>query len=163
VSEEHEAIHAIEQATVETIDGEPVAVVLARSPRRWPVDLQPTLFRVVLTAILLGLAANVLLWWVVPGDDTFAKVISVASGVAFIAILVTAVVDSPWTVQWRGEALLLSMAVWVANIIEFATQPHIPADSRMRQCGFYASEAILALGVYLAVQSAERRARRDSH
>jgi hypothetical protein len=157
ITTEHEVI--TEQATVETIDGEPISVVLARDPKRWPVDLQPTLYRVTVTAILLGLAANTLLWWIVPGDDTFAKIISISSAVALVAILVTSLSSAPWTMRWRAEALLLAFFVWVANIIEFGTQDHIALDSRARQCGLYGAEAVLVLGTYLAVISAERRAR----
>lgn len=116
---------------------------------------QPTLYRVAVGVLALASAANVMLIALTPDDDMFANVVGVASAVVAVVLI------SSWLlrglVRWREEALLLSLVVWVANLIEFAAQDGARWETQVRQCGFYAAFAGLALGTYLA-QRLERQA-----
>jgi hypothetical protein len=116
------------------------------------VNVQPTLYRVAVTSLVIALAANVLLWWVSSADDWFADIIAVASGLAALIIVLAAGV--PTLVRWREEALLLAFAIWTANLIEFATEDGVRWETQWRQCGFYAAFAVVALGTYLAQRDA---------
>lgn len=107
---------------------------------------RPSLWRVVIFALVVGLAVNTLLWAITFDTDWFAKTISVASGACAFLILVA----------WRfrpallDELLIIAFAIWVANIIEFATSEGPRWESQVRQCGLYAAEALLALGAFVA-------------
>lgn len=117
---------------------------------RGPVtpDLQPSLYRVAVTALIIAGLANILLWRLSGTDDWFANVVAVASGLAAVALIASAVL--PGMSRWREEALLLTFAVWSANVIEFAFETDARWESRVRQCGMYAGFAVLALGTYIA-------------
>lgn len=106
----------------------------------------PSLWRVVVWAILFGLVANVFLWWIVSPDDEFARIIAVASGITAALLLVAWFTRS----RWVDEILLIAFAVWVANATEFALQDGPQWETQVRQCGLYVSEALLALGAYVA-------------
>ena len=88
--------------------------------RMTAVDLHPSLYRVAGAVLVIAAAANVALFWITADDDVFANVVAIASGVVVLVLLVSAGV--PAAHRWREEACLLALAVWVANIIEFATQ-----------------------------------------
>jgi len=111
------------------------------------VDLRPSLYRVGITALIIAAAANILLWRVTRGDDTFASIIAVTSGVVAVGLIVT---SGGVLVQWRQETLLLAFSMWTANAVEFWLQNGPSWESRLRQCGFYAAFAVLALGTWLA-------------
>lgn len=108
----------------------------------------PSLYRVAVGVLALAAAANVLLWSITAPDDWFANIVAIASAVVVVALLTSAFV--PALARLREEALLLALMVWVANLIEFATQDDVRWESRLRLCGFYAAFAGLALGTYLA-------------
>lgn len=108
----------------------------------------PSLWRVVGIGLTIALLANVLLYRLVIKDDAFANVIAIASGVA-AAILIVARFIAP---RYMGEGFLISMAVWIANLIEFATEDAARWESQVRQCGFYGAFALLSLGAYLATR-----------
>lgn len=117
---------------------------------RFDIDLRPSLYRVAITSLVIALAANVLLWRVIRGDDTFATVIAFASGIAALLIALTAIV--PQLIRWREEALLLAFAVWSANTLEFWLEDGPIWETKARQGGFYLANAVLALGTYLATR-----------
>lgn len=114
------------------------------------MDLQPSLYRVAVTALILATAGNVLLWRVSRVDDWFANIIAVASGVAAAVLIASALI--PAMARWREEALLLTFAMWSANFLEFVTETNASWESRARNCSFYASYAVLALGCFLVVR-----------
>lgn len=109
----------------------------------------PSLWRVVVLALVVTLAANTLLWSLVRGDDTFARIIAVASAVAAAGLVVHRFVYP----ALMGEALLLSFAVWVANTLEYALEDVARWQSQVRQCAFYAALALLSLGAYIATRT----------
>jgi hypothetical protein len=113
-------------------------------------DLQPTPYRVTVTTLIIAAAADVLLWKVSGVEDTFANIIAVASGLCAVVLLASAVLTR--YVRWREEALLLSFAVWIANLIEVELQEGIPLESKFRQGGFYLAFAVLSLGSYLVAR-----------
>lgn len=113
---------------------------------------QPSLYRVAVGVLALASIGNTMLIRLVRGDDTFALIIGIASGVVAAVLILSALV--PALIRWREEALLLSMSVWLANLIEFALED-ARWESQVRQCSFYAAFAGLALGTYLA-QRTER-------
>lgn len=115
--------------------------------------MKPSLGRVLIYGLALALVANVFLWWVSNTDDWFAGVVAVASGVTAVALVASFHLRPKWT----GEALLAAFGVWTANLIEFATEDHVYWASRLRQCGFYASFALMALGAYVATREARER------
>lgn len=123
---------------------------------RFDVDLKPSLYRVAIASLVIALTTNTLLWKLVRGDDTFAKIIGVASGVTALLIVLAAVV--PVMVRWREEALIIAFAVWSANVLEFWLEDGPTWYSKTRQGGFYLANAVLALGTYLA----QRIEREDS-
>lgn len=108
----------------------------------------PSLWRIVGIAMTIALFGNVLLWRITRGDDTFAEVIAVASGVAAVGLILARFVAQ----RFMGEAFLLSFAIWVANGIEFATQDGPSWESHVRQCSFYLAFALLSLGAYVATR-----------
>lgn len=112
-------------------------------------DYAPNLYRVAATTLVIALAGNVLLWWITADDDTFANIVAVASGVAAGLLVITAATQ---LARWRDDAMLVAVAVWVANLIEFATETGVPAESRARGCCFYAAFAVLALGTHVALR-----------
>jgi hypothetical protein len=112
------------------------------------VDLRPSLYRVAVTALVVALFANILLWRVSSDDDAFANIIAAACGVAAALILVANVL--PQLVRWREEGLLISFGLWVANALEFFFESAASWESRARQGGFYVAFAVLSLGTYLA-------------
>lgn len=112
-------------------------------------DYAPNLYRVAATTLVLALAGNVLLAKISRGDDTFATVVAIASGVAAGVLILTAATQ---LARWRDDAMLVAVAVWVANLIEFATETGVSAESRARQCCFYAAFAVLALGTHVALR-----------
>lgn len=111
--------------------------------------LHPSLWRVVIFAMILGLSANFLLWWVANEDDAFAKIISVASLITAV-LLAVAWLRFP---KYIGNVLLIVFAIWIANTIEFLTVEGPPIESKLRQSGLYVSEALLALGAYVATRA----------
>lgn len=106
----------------------------------------PSLWRVVIFAIVVALAVNTLLWLIVEDDDAFAKIIAVASGVTALGLLVA------WYrfPKLLDNLLVVGFMVWTANAIEFALVDGLPWENYWRQCGLYASEALLCLGAYVA-------------
>lgn len=102
-------------------------------------------------ALVAALAGNTLLWPIVGNDsgdeDVFARIVAVASGVAAVALIVTHYL--PRARQWIGESLLLAVAVWTANLIEFALEDQARWESRVRGCGFYAAFALISVAMYL--------------
>lgn len=112
------------------------------------MDLHPSLYRVAVTALVIAAAANVALFWLTADDDWFANVIAAASGLVAVVLLISA--GLPAAYRWREEACLLALAVWVANIIELATQDGPSLETKLRNCGFYLAFATLAAGVYIA-------------
>lgn len=106
----------------------------------------PSLWRVVIFAIVVGLAVNTLLWPITTDTNWFAKTISIASGACAFLILVA------WRFRpsFLDELLVIAFGIWVANIIEFATANGPRWESQVRQCGLYAAEALLALGAFVA-------------
>lgn len=124
------------------------------------MTLTPNLYRVTVTSLIVALAANVFLWKVSATDDIFANIIAIASGLAAIVLLATAVI--PRAVGWREEALLVTFAVWTANLIEFAFETDARWESRARQCGLYAALAVLALGTYIGQRVAHAHTESES-
>lgn len=112
-----------------------------------PLLPAPNLYRVAVTALVVALAGNILLWRLSRVDDWFAEVIAVASGITAVALVATAAIRR--LVRWREEALLLAAGIWVANLIEFATEDAASWESRVRQGSFYAALAILAVGTFV--------------
>lgn len=100
----------------------------------------------IIFALVVAHASNVMLKAIIPHDDTFAFVISIASGFCAVALVLA------WFLAPRfvDDLLLLSLAVWVANTIEYATEPNAFTENQIRQCGFYFSFAILSVGAYVA-------------
>ena len=113
------------------------------------MDLQPNLYRAAITTLIIAAVANILLWRVTRGDDTFADIIAVTSGVVAVGLILTGGI-LPILVRLREETLLLAFAMWTANTIEFWLQNGPSWESRSRQCGFYLAFAVLALGTWLA-------------
>lgn len=116
---------------------------MPRTTARW---LNPSLWRVVVFSLILALLANTLLWSISARSDEFAEIIAVASGIAAALLLLA------WYrfTRWLEFALLAIFAIWMANAIEFATEDFPSWESKFRQCGFYLSQALLALGAYVA-------------
>lgn len=103
-----------------------------------------------MVALFIALVANVFLGWITRDDDWFANVIAIASGVAAAGLIVTRY----FVPRFAGEVLLLSVAIWVANVIEFVTEDGPLWESQMRQGGFYLAFAILSIGCYVATREA---------
>ena len=120
------------------------------------IDARPSLWRVAGTTLVVGLVANVFLIGVSATDDWFANIVGVASGVAAIALVVTAYLQAHYTFPVRRWACLLAFAVWTSNLIEFASEQGASIESKLRQCGFYLAFAILALGAYVSVVIEDR-------
>jgi hypothetical protein len=112
--------------------------------------MHPSLWRVALVTLFIALVANILLFEISGDDDWFANVIAIASGVAALVLLVARFVRPSLV----GEGLLLSTAVWVANLIEFATEDTANGWNQVRQCGFYGAFAVLSIGAYVATREA---------
>lgn len=112
--------------------------------------LHPSLWRVTIFTLVLGLFANVFLWSIVADDDWFAKMIAVASGIAGLGIL------AGWFRFHRclDDFLLATFAIWIANALEFALQDGPRWENQVRQCCLYLSEGLLALGAYVAAREA---------
>lgn len=108
----------------------------------------PSVWRTCVIAIFLALVANVLLYRLSGVDDWFANIIAIASGIAAVGLIVARYVRQSWV----GEVLLLSTAVWVANLIEFISEDGPSWESQTRQGGFYLSFAILSIGCYVATR-----------
>lgn len=108
--------------------------------------VHPSLWRVVVFALILGLAVNVMLWPLTSDVDWFANTIAVASGLCAVLLIVT----WHWYTKWLDEVLLLAFTIWMANALEFALQDGPRWESQIRQCGLYICEALLALGAYVA-------------
>lgn len=107
---------------------------------------RPSLWRVVIFALVIALVGNVFLYGVSRDDDWFANLISVASGITAVALL------AGWF-RFReilDETLLAVFVIWTANVIEFALESGPSWESHVRQCAMYASQALLALGAYVA-------------
>lgn len=102
-------------------------------------------------ALVAALAGNTLLWPIVGTDsgdeDVFARVVAVASGLAAVALIAAHYIER--LRHLIGEALLLAIAVWTSNLIEFALEDHARWESRVRGCAFYAAFALIALAMYL--------------
>lgn len=118
-------------------------------------SLTPSLYRVAVTVLVIALLANSMLSRLTGRNDDFANVLSVASIVAVLGLLSSALTRR--MVRWREESLLLAFAVWLANAIEYALEARASWESQVRQCGMYLAFAVLALGTYLA-QRVEREA-----
>lgn len=106
--------------------------------------------RLVMAALVIAAAANVLLWTVDRQGTVFTKIISIAS-----AFVVVGVLGSRWLKRLLNDALLLSFGLWVANTLEFASLRGIQLDSQVRQGGFYMAFAFLSLGAYVARRSVQ--------
>lgn len=106
----------------------------------------PSLWRVVIFAIVVALAVNTLLWFVARDEQTFAKIIAVASGITAVGLLLA------WyrVPKLLDNLLVIGFIIWVANAIEFALVDGLAWESYWRQCGLYVSEALLCLGAYVA-------------
>lgn len=114
------------------------------------------LWRVAGLALVLALAANVLLWPITHGRDTFVIIIAIADATAAIALIATHYVKP--IADWTGESLILAMAAWLANAIEFAFEDRVSWESRARSCLVYLAFAIVALGMFLVLHLAEEAA-----
>lgn len=106
---------------------------------------QPSLWRVVVFSLVVGLLGNTMLYRLTVVDDTFANIIAIASGITG-ALLIVAWFLVPRLVD---DLLLVTFAIWTANVIEFATEDAARWESQVRQCSLYASAALLALGAYV--------------
>lgn len=114
----------------------------------------PDLWRVALVTLFLALVGNVALWPLTGWDEQwFATTIAIGSGVAAVGLLVSRY----WERSLLGYALLLSLAVWVANAFEYATQSGANGWNQIRQCLFYVSFAVLSLGTYVATRNTNER------
>lgn len=100
--------------------------------------------------LFVALVGNTLLWRLV-SHDTFAVIIAIWSGVA--AVLLAFGLKWRWLIRY---GLQVSLGVWVANAIEFATQSGSFWESQLRQCGFYLSFAILSFTAYATVNRGRR-------
>lgn len=110
----------------------------------------PSLWRVAGLTLTIALVANVFLWHTSQRDDAFANTIAIASGIAAGGLVITRF----WMVRYMGEALLLSLAIWVASAIWIATADYIEWENTVRETGFYLAFALLSLGGYLATRTA---------
>jgi hypothetical protein len=110
--------------------------------------LKPNLYRVGAGVLVIASLSNVMLLWLSSDSDVFANIVAVTSGLVAVVLLASLFVEA--LVRWREEAVLVSFVVWLANLIEFATQSGVRWESQVRQCGFYLAFAMLALGVYVA-------------
>jgi hypothetical protein len=110
--------------------------------------MRAQLWRVSLIVLFIALVANVLLWRISGDDDLFANIVAIGSAVAALGLLVTKFALP----QLIGEVLLLSTAVWVANLIEFVSEDGPRWESQFRQGGFYAAFAVLSIGAYVATR-----------
>lgn len=113
--------------------------------------VHPSLWRVVIYSLILALLSNILLIWISSDDDTFAIIVGIMSGIAAIALAIT----YHRFVRWLSEALLLTFTVWIANALEFALENVRLWETQVRQVGFYATFALLALGAYVAHREAD--------
>jgi hypothetical protein len=113
------------------------------------LDLSPTPWRVVVGVLVVALGCNVALAWITTADDVFANLIAAASGLVAVALVVTSLQAYK---RWKEEALLAAMVVWLANGIEFALTDGPSAQSKIRQVGFYAAFALLALGAHVILR-----------
>lgn len=109
---------------------------------------QPSLWRVTIFVVILALAVNVLLYPITTSHDWFTDAIAIASGVVAGALLIA----WKFAPRYVDDLLLASMAIWIANAIEFAAETRW--EIWVRQCGFYVAFALLSLGAYLARRSA---------
>lgn len=107
-----------------------------------------SLLRTCVVALVVALAGNVWLIALAPDSDTFANGVGVASGV-IAALIVVAYVALP---KLLGEAMLAAFALWVANLIEIATDDVVRSATQIRQGAFYAAFALIALGAYLGTR-----------
>lgn len=107
------------------------------------------MWRVVVFGLAIALGGNAFLASIV-SDDTFVYIISVASGVVAVALVIL------WFIapKWVDDLLLASLAIWVANIIEFATESNVLLETQIRQCTFYGSFAVMSIGAYVAKRTA---------
>lgn len=108
----------------------------------------PSVWRVCMVALFIALVANVFLAWITSEDDWFATIIGIASGVAAVGLVIARYVVP----RFVGEVLLLSTAIWVANLIEFISEDGPRWESQFRQGGFYAAFAIISIGCYVATR-----------
>lgn len=107
----------------------------------------PSLYRVAIISLVLALLGNILLWRVSNSDDWFPNIIAFACGAA--AVLILAVNFVPSLARWREEGLLVSFALWTANLVEFALETDARWESRVRSGAFFLAFALLSLGAYL--------------
>ena len=107
---------------------------------------RPTLWRVVVFTLIIVTGAQFLLLWISYPDDGFANTIAIASGIATLALMATYF----RFVGYLDLAFLLTFAVWVASLIDLATEPDFAHVNQVRQCLFYGAFALLALGAYVA-------------
>lgn len=85
-----------------------------------------------------------------PENDDWATVISIASGIVAVALLLA------WFIAHRfvDDILLLSLAIWIANLIEYATTIEDWGERELQACGFFLSFALLSVGAYVARRTA---------
>lgn len=115
--------------------------------------MTPSLWRVALVTLFIALVGNVALWPLTNDDNWFANTIAIGSALAALGLLVSRY----WERALLGYALLLSLAVWVANAFEYATQSGANGWNQVRQCMFYVSFAVLSLGTYVATRDEHER------
>jgi hypothetical protein len=120
--------------------------------------VRSSLWRVGATALVVALIANVFLIWVSTDDDWFATIIGISSGVLAALAIGLELSRDEHIDAGRSLVLLATFAVFMANLIEFATEDGPLWETKVRQCGFYLAFALLALGGYVALQMAVRQA-----